>query len=102
VRGRKLLLVGLAMILALGCLLVAACGGSGGKDSTATMKAALDVIETDISSLTTMMMSGGKTADGVADNADLMTLAAAVMAPVTALQAYEQELRGIVGPSEGK
>lgn len=132
------------MILALGCLLVAACGGSGGKDSTATMKAALDVIETDISSLTTMMMSGGKTADvkaakdeiaphwqavidacagvkgadaakaqqlwdavataidGVADNADLMTLAAAVMAPVTALQAYEQELRGIVGPSEGK
>ena len=37
--------------------------------------------------------------DGVPADADLMTLAGAVMGPVTALQAYVAELRDLVGPS---
>jgi outer membrane murein-binding lipoprotein Lpp len=37
--------------------------------------------------------------DGVPEGADLMTLAGAVMGPVTALQAYVAELRELVGPS---
>ena len=39
--------------------------------------------------------------DGVPDNADLMTLAAQVLGPVTALTNYEKELRALAGPSEG-
>lgn len=139
--GKKLLLVGLALILALGCLSVAACGGDEGEDGTAAMQAALDVIEADIAGLTTTMTTGGTTADvkaakdevaphwqavvdacagvegadaakaqqlwdvvdaaitGVAEDADLMTLAGAVVGPVTALQAYVVELRELVGPS---
>jgi hypothetical protein len=37
--------------------------------------------------------------DSVPADADLMTLAGAVMGPVTALQAYVAELRELVGPS---
>ena len=37
---------------------------------------------------------------GVADDASLPELAAAVMGPVTALQGFEAELRKLVGPSE--
>ena len=37
--------------------------------------------------------------DGVPADADLVTLAGAVMGPVTALQAYVAELRELVGPS---
>ena len=40
--------------------------------------------------------------DSVPADADLMTLAGAVMGPVTALQAYVAELREIVGPTPGE
>jgi hypothetical protein len=138
VRGKKLMFLGLVMVLALVCVSAVACGEKG-EDGTATMQAALDVVEEDIRSLTTMMMAGGTTADvkdakevidphwqavidacagvkdadavkaqqlwddvaaaidGVAADANLVTLAGAVMGPVSALQAYEQELRNLVG-----
>jgi hypothetical protein len=141
VSARKLLLLGLVAVVALGGLFVVGCGGDDGEDGTAAMQVALDQIEADISSLTATMTSGGTTADvkaakdtikphwdavvaacggvegadaakaqqvwdnvaaaidSVPADANLMTLAGAVMGPVTALQAYAADLRELVGPT---
>jgi hypothetical protein len=139
VRGKTALLLGLAIVVALTGIWVVACGGGSGADGKATMRAALDTIEKDMTDLQAAMLGGGTVADlktkkaelaphwqavidackgvegadaakaqqvwddldtaltGVADNASLMELAAAVMGPVTALQTYEKELRALVG-----
>ena len=57
--ARKLLLLGLVAVLALTGLFAAACGGDDGEDGKAAMQTALDTIETEMASLTTVMTSGG-------------------------------------------
>lgn len=140
--SKKLLVVGLVVIFAVGTLFVTACGGDdeAGKQ---TMRDALTVIETDMAELTTQFTSGGTGADikaamvdvqpdwqavidacadvegadaamaqqvwddvlaavtAVPDDAGLVELAA-LLPSVQALQAYEQELRALVGTGEAE
>lgn len=58
-KGRKLLLVGLAALVVLGSLFVAACGGGDEQASKDALRSALDVIDTDIDEMTATMTSGG-------------------------------------------
>jgi hypothetical protein len=63
-KGRKLVLLGLAAVVAVGCLFVAACGGDGdegGPDPKAAMQQALDVVEAHMSSLMGSVTSGAAT-----------------------------------------
>ena len=144
-KGKTLLLVGLAALVVLGSLFVAACGGGDEQASKDALRTALDVIDADIDEMTATMTSGGGNAtdvkaakeeilphwqavidacggvkgadatkaqqvwddvaaaiDSLPDDADLMTLAAAVMGPVTALTDYAAELRALVGESTEK
>jgi hypothetical protein len=71
VSGKKLLLVGLAVVVTLGCLFVAACGGSD--EGKVTMQNALSVVETDISGMEASFGTGQAT--GAAIKAALTTVA---------------------------
>jgi type II secretory pathway pseudopilin PulG len=142
VKGKKLLVVGLAALVVLGSLFVAACGGGDDQAAKDALRTALDVIDADIDEMTTTMTSGGGGAadvkaakeeiaphwqavvdacegvegadaakatqlwddvaaaiDSLPDDADLTTLATAVLGPVTALTDYVAELRTLVGES---
>lgn len=61
-RARKLLVLGLAIVLALGTIAVVGCGG-GDEEAKAELRAALDKIEQDVTDLTTKFTSGGTVAD---------------------------------------
>ena len=67
----------------------------------AVVDAAANVEGADATKAQTLWDAVATAIDGVPDNADLMTLAAQVLGPVTALTNYEKELRALVGPSEG-
>jgi len=141
VNVRKLMFVGLAVVIALGSLFVVACGEeeSTGPDPKVAMADALAVIDADIVALTDEMMAGGTGADvkaakdsvasdweavvdacegldgadaakaqkvfddlaaaidGLADDADLATIAGVVMGPLTELTDYAAELGELVG-----
>jgi hypothetical protein len=139
VSGKKLVLVGLAVIFVLSSVFVVACGG-GDEKAKAAMQTALTKINADIAGLTDQMIAGGTAAqlkeakgtvapdwqavvdaaknlkgadavkaqqiwddvaaamDSLPEDADLTTIAGAVMGPVTALQAYVAELSNLVGP----
>lgn len=62
-RDRKALLVGLAIVLALTVVGMAACGGGTSKEAKAAMTTALEKINTDIAGMTTALTSGGTVAD---------------------------------------
>jgi hypothetical protein len=62
VRVRKLLVLGLAVILALGAVAVVGCGG-GNEEAKAALGTALDKIEQDVTELTTKFTAGGTVAD---------------------------------------
>jgi len=65
VKGKTLLLVGLAALVVVGSLFVAACGGGDEEAAKDTLRTALDVIDTDIDNMTTTMTSGGGNATDV-------------------------------------
>lgn len=140
--SKKLLVIGLVVIFAVGTLFVTACGGDdeAGKQ---TMRDALTVVETDMAELTTQFTSGGTGADikaamgdvqphwqavvdacadvegadaamaqqvwddvqaavsALSDDAGLVEMAG-LLPSVQALQAYEQELRALVGTGEAE
>ena len=60
--GKKLMFVGLAIVVALSSLFMVACGG-GGDDAKKAMETALVKIQGDIDGLTAQMMTGGTAAD---------------------------------------
>lgn len=62
-RGKKALLVGLAIVLALTVVGMAACGGGTSKEAKAALTNALEKINADITAMTTALMSGGTVAD---------------------------------------
>jgi hypothetical protein len=62
VRGRKALVLGLAIMLVLASLVVVACGGDD-EAAKATLRTALDKVEKDFADLTTSLTSGGTVAD---------------------------------------
>ena len=65
VKGKTLLLVGLAALVVLGSLFVAACGGGDEEASKDALRSALDVIDADVDELTATMTSGGGNATDV-------------------------------------
>ncbi len=64
-KGKTLLLVGLAALVVLGSLFVAACGGGDEQASKDALRTALDVIDADIDEMTATMTSGGGNATDV-------------------------------------
>jgi hypothetical protein len=123
VRGKKALLVGLAIVLALTVVGMAACGGGTSKEAKAALKTAVEKINLDMNAMQTALMSGGTVADlkafkdgaasdwqavvtaaknvegadAVADDADLLTAYGQIQAPVTAIQALLKSLGELVG-----
>jgi len=62
VRGKKTLILGLTIILALSVMLVVGCGGSD-KEAKDALRAALEKINTQVAELTKTFTSGGTVAD---------------------------------------
>lgn len=62
-RGKKALLVGLAIVLALTVVGMAACGGGTSKEAKAALKAAVEKVNLDMGAMQTALMSGGTVAD---------------------------------------
>jgi hypothetical protein len=62
VRGKKAFLVGLAIVLALTVVGMAACGGGTSKEAKAALKTAVE-INLDMNAMQTALMSGGTVAD---------------------------------------
>ncbi|MBN1320311.1 MAG: hypothetical protein JXA87_05640 [Thermoleophilia bacterium] len=71
-RARKLLVLGLVVILALGTLAVAGCGGDD-EEAKAALRTALQTVETKVTGLQTAFTSGGTVADLKAAKDDLAT-----------------------------
>lgn len=69
-RARKLLVVGLAIVLALGTLAVAGCGGDD-EEAKAALRAALETVATKVTGLQTAFTAGGTVADLKAAKDDL-------------------------------
>jgi hypothetical protein len=63
VRGKKAFLVGLAIVLALTVVGMAACGGGTSKEAKAALKTAVEKINLDMNAMQTALMSGGTVAD---------------------------------------
>ena len=61
-RGRRALLLGLAIVFALAAVWLVACGGSD-EEAKAALRTALDKVETTINDMTAKMMGGGSAAD---------------------------------------
>jgi hypothetical protein len=139
--SKKLLVIGLVVLFAIGTLFAVACGGDD-EAAKQTMRDALTVVEADIAQMTAAFSSGQATGadlkaaiaevephwlaviaacegvegadatkaqqvwddvkaavEALPDDAGLAEMAA-VLGPVQALQAYEQELRALVGGGE--
>ncbi len=62
-RGRKALLIGLAIVLALTVVGMAACGSDTSKEAKAALKVAVEKVNTDMAAMQTALMSGGTVAD---------------------------------------